>query len=93
MDRQGCLSYYGAVEQRLKQGGMAVERRLTQFEKCGFDMREIAGAGEVGGNGADGLVGWLDTGAVGEDDDAGGHRNLGHWSRIGGKEKTNSNFG
>lgn len=36
-------------------------------------MRKIAGAGEAGGDGADGLVGGLDAGAVSEDDDAGGH--------------------
>jgi hypothetical protein len=56
---------------RQKYGDGAVQRGLAEFEKSGFDVREIAGAGKVCGDGAHGLVGRLDAGTVGEDDDAG----------------------
>jgi hypothetical protein len=56
---------------RQKCGDGAIEGGLAEFEEGSFHMREVAGAGEVGSDGADGLVGRLDAGAVGEDDDAG----------------------
>jgi len=58
---------------RHKCGDSAIERRLTEFEEGCLDVGEIAGAGEVGGNSAHGLIGGLNAGTVGEDDDAGGH--------------------
>jgi hypothetical protein len=58
---------------RQKCGDSAFERRLAEFEEGSFYVRKIAGVGKVGGYGAHGLVGGLDAGTVGEDDDAGDH--------------------
>ena len=61
---------------RQKCGDGAVERGVADFEESSFHVSEIAGAGKVGGDGAYGLVGRLDAGTVGEDDDAGDHGGL-----------------
>ena len=75
---------------RHKCGNGASERRLAQFEKSGFHAREIAGAGEIGSDVADGLVGGLNAGAVGKDDNASVHRCLARRaSRVGKKYQTN----
>lgn len=58
---------------RYKYGYSARERGPAQFEEGGLDVGEIAGTGEVRGDGADGFIGRLDAGAVSEDYDAGGH--------------------
>jgi len=58
---------------RQKCGDSAIERGLAKFEEGSFHVCKIAGAGKVGSHGAHGLVGGLDAGTVGEDDDAGDH--------------------
>ncbi len=46
---------------------------FAEFEEGRSDMQERTQSGERGGDGADSLVGGLDPGAVGEDNDAPRH--------------------
>ena len=68
---------------RQKCGDSAIERGLPEFEEGSFDVREIAGACEVGSNSAYGLVGRFNAGTVGEDDDAGDHAGTGNHCSVG----------
>ena len=54
-------------------GGGAGEVGGAEFEEGGFDQGKPAGAGESGGDIADGLVGAFNAGAVGKEDVTGGH--------------------
>ena len=55
-------------------GDGACEIRLAKFEKSRFDVRKRTGSREFSRNRADTFIGGLDAGAVGEYDEAGGHK-------------------
>src|ERR1017187_308223 len=54
----------------------------AEFQEGGFDDRGVARACEVGGGHTDGLVGRLDSGSVGEDDDSRRHALLLMYARM-----------
>jgi len=54
-------------------GGSGFQGRVAELEESGENVGVPGFPGKVGGDGADGFVSGLDAGAVGEDDDAGGH--------------------
>src|ERR1035438_7161649 len=56
-----------------QQIGSLFQAGTTEFQEGGFDNGAVADACEVCGCRADGLVGRLDSGAVGEDNDSSGH--------------------
>ena len=53
-----------------QQIGSLFQAGTAEFQEGGFDDGAVAGAYEVRGCRADGLVGRLDSGAVGEDNDS-----------------------
>ena len=67
----------------------AGEVGLAEFEEGRCDMTKRTQFGELAGDRPDAVIGALDAGAVGEDDEAGGHREAGGGGPGAGREIRN----